>query len=86
MIETNPFELIYCCPANVSQSLSPFSASHPQVLISGFRLRCHTAVKRAFPLYRVHQGLQQLIRIYHLAGFDFEELNSISSKILSSVT
>lgn len=79
MIETNPFG-----PTSISQ-LSPFSTSHPRVLRSGFRSRCHTVVTCVFPVYRVRQGLQQLIQIYDLAGFAFEELNSISLQILSSV-
>ena len=61
------------------------SASPPRILFSGFRSRCHIVVKGAFPVCRVHQGLQQLIQVYHLAGFDLEELNSISSQILSSM-
>ena len=40
MLETNPFELIYCGPTNISQVLSPFLASPPRVLLSGFRSRC----------------------------------------------
>ena len=53
------FELIYFGPTNVSQVLSPFSASPPKVLLSGFPSRCHIVTKGAFPLHRVHQGLEQ---------------------------
>ena len=60
MIEANPFALVYRGPTNVSQIFSPFSAAPPQVLLSEFRSRCHIVVKGAFPLYRVHQGLQKL--------------------------
>ena len=86
MLETNPFELIYFGPTNVSQVLSPFSASPPKVLLSGFRSRCHIVVKGAFPAHRVHQGLERLIQVYCLASFDRDELNCISSKILNAQT
>ena len=86
MLETNPFELIYFGPTNVSQVLSPFSASPPKVLLSGFRSRCHIVIKGAFPLHRVHQGLEQLIQLDCLAGFDRDELNCISSQILTTHT
>ena len=82
MLETKPFELIYQGPTNVSQVLSPFSASPPQVLLSGFRSRCHIVVKGAFPALRVKQGLDQLIHLYTLAGFPKEEFLTISHKIL----
>ena len=55
-------------------------------LLSGFRSRCHVIIKGAFPLHRVHQGLEQLIQLYCLAGFEREELNSISSQILNTQT
>ena len=45
MLETKPLELIYCGPTNISQVLSPFSASPPKVLFSGFRSRCHIVVE-----------------------------------------
>jgi len=61
MLETNPFELIYFGPTNVSQVLSPFSASPPKVLLGGFRSCCHIVTNGAFPIHRVHQGLEQLI-------------------------
>ena len=60
MLETKPLELIYQGPTNVSQVLSPFSASPPKVLLSGFRSRCHIVIKGAFPDFRVQQGLAQL--------------------------
>ena len=82
MLETKPLELIYCGPTNISQVLSPFSASPPQVLLSGFRSRCHIFVKGVCPAYRVQQGLDQLIHLYTLAGFSSEELTDISSRIL----
>ena len=82
MLETKPLELIYQGPTNVSQVLSPFSASPPKVLLSGFRSRCHIAVKGAFPEFRVRQGLDQLIHLYTLAGFPNEELHNISTQIL----
>jgi len=82
MLETKPLELIYQGPTNVSQVLSPFSASPPKVLLSGFRSRCHIVVKGAFPEFRVRQGLDQLIHLYTLAGFPNEELHNISTQIL----
>ena len=84
MLETHPLELIYFGPTNVSQVLSPFSASPPKVLPSGFRSRCHIVVNGAFQAHRVHQGLAQLVDLYSIAGFDPEELHSISSKILTT--
>jgi hypothetical protein len=74
MLETMPLELIYCGPTNISQVLSPYSASPPKVLLSGFRSRRHIVIKGAFPEYRVQQGLDQLIDLYTLAGFSREEL------------
>ena len=65
MLETNPLELIYFGPTNVSQVLSPFSASPPKVLLSGFRSRCHIVVNGAFPAHRVQQGLAQLVALQH---------------------
>ena len=82
MLETAPLELIHCGPTNMSQVLSPFSASPPKVLLSGFRSRCPIVVKGAFPAHLVQQGLDQLTHLYTLAGFSEEELNSIPSQIL----
>ena len=82
MIETKPLELIYQGPTQVSQVLSPFSASPPSVLLSGFRSRCHIVIKGAFPSQRVQQGLAQLIRLYVRAGFPNEELQAISNQLL----
>ena len=45
MLETKPLELIYQGPTNVSQVLSPFSASPPKVLLSGFHSRCHIVIR-----------------------------------------
>jgi hypothetical protein len=83
MLETKPLELIYQGPTNVSQVLSPFSASPPKVLLSGFRYRCHIVVKGAFPEFRVRKGIDQLIQLYTLAGFPNEELHQISTQILT---
>ena len=82
MLETKPLELIYQGPTNISQVLSPFSASPPTVLLSGFRSRCHIVIKGAFPTHRVQQGLSQLIRLYTRAGFPNEELQAISNQLL----
>jgi len=65
MLETKPLEFIYQGPTNVSQVLSPFSASPPKVLLSGFRSRCHIVIKGAFPDSRVQQGLDQLMKIVY---------------------
>ena len=81
MLETKPLELIYQGPTNISQVLSPFSAS-PAVLLSGFRSRCHIVIKGAFPTSRVQQGLTQLIHLYSRAGFPKEELQTISDQLL----
>ena len=83
MLETQPLELIYTGPTNISQVLSPYSASPPKVFLSGFRSRCHIVVKGAFPEFRVRQGLDQLIHLYTLAGFPNEELQMISTQILT---
>jgi hypothetical protein len=83
MPETKPLELIYQGPTNVSQVLSPFSASPPKVLLSGFRSRCHIVIKGAFPELRVRQGLDQLIHLYIRAGFPKEELHAISNQIMT---
>ena len=83
MLETKPLELIYQGPTNVSQVLSPYSASPPKVLLSGFRSRCHIVIKGAFPAARVQQGLAQLIRLYTTAGFPEEELHSISEQLMT---
>jgi hypothetical protein len=82
MLETKPLELIYQGPTNISQVLSPFSASPPKVLLSGFRSRYHIVVKGAFPDFSVQQGLDQFIHLYTSAGFPNEELHTISSQIL----
>ena len=82
MLETKPLELIYQGPTNISQVLSPFSASPPNVLLSGFRSRCHIVIKGAFPAFRVQQGLTQLIHLYTRAGFPKEELQTISDQLL----
>ena len=82
MLETQPLELIYQGPTNISQVLSPFSASPPKVLLSGFRSRCHIVIKGAFPQFRVLQGLDQLIRLYTTAGFPKEDLQTISDQLL----
>ena len=81
MLETKPLELIYQGPTNVSQVPLLFQHLHPKY--SGFRSRCHIAVKGAFPEFRVRKGLDQLIHLYTLAGFPKEELHNISTQILT---
>ena len=48
MLETKPLELIYHGPTNISQVLSPYPASPPKVLLSGFRSRCHIVDQGCF--------------------------------------
>eukprot|EP00435_Cladocopium_sp_Y103_P016780 s2939_g4.t1 len=84
MIATEPCELIYSGPTDGSQVLSPFSASPPKVLLSGFRPRCHIVAKGAHPIHRVHAGIQQLIDLYSRAGFEATDLDRISSQIIAS--
>eukprot|EP00435_Cladocopium_sp_Y103_P064332 s894_g26.t1 len=86
MIATEPLELIYCGPTDVSQVLSPFSASPPKVLLSGFRSRCHIVAKGAHPIHPVHAGIQQLIDLYTRAGFEATGLDRISSQIIASTS
>ena len=38
-------------------------------------------MKGAFPEFRVQQGLDQLIELYTLAGFDRQQLVSVASQI-----
>ena len=83
MLETQPLELVYQGPTSISQVLSPYSASPPKVLLSGFPSRCHIVIKGAFPEARVLQGLAQLIRLYTTAGFPKEDLQSISDQLLT---
>lgn len=80
-LETKPLELIYSGPTNLSQVLSPFSASPQKVLLSGFRSRCHVVIKGAFPAYRVQQGLDQLVDLFGFAGFSRDELLHITTII-----
>eukprot|EP00435_Cladocopium_sp_Y103_P050449 s1820_g15.t1 len=84
MIATEPFQLIYCGPTDISQVLSPFSASPPAVLLSGFRSRCHIEAKGAHPLHRVHDGIQQLVDLYTRAGFEATDLERIASQIVTA--
>ena len=82
MLETKPLEIIYSGPTNVSQVMSPFSASPPKVLLSSFRSRCHILTKGAFPAHRIQQGLDQLVELlYSLACFDRQELLSLTFQI-----
>ena len=66
MLETNPLELIYFGPTNVSQVLSPFFGIPSQSFARGVRSRCHIVVNGAFPTHRVQQGLAQLVDLFWL--------------------
>ena len=57
MLETNPFELIYYGPTKVSQVLSPFSASPPRVLLSGFVPDATSSSRVPFPSTVFIKGL-----------------------------
>ena len=69
MLETKPLELIYQGPTNISQVLSPFSASPPKVFLSGFRSRCHIVIKGAFPAFHVQQQHDPINSVVHTCWF-----------------
>ena len=84
-VETQPLEVIYNQPRDASQILSPTSASPPQVLLSGFRSRCHIVVKCAFPYQQKINGIHRLTETYEKAGFEPKELRQIAQSILHSL-
>ena len=83
MLETQPLELIYCGPTNVLKLFLHFPHLLRKCYSAASDLGCHIWVKGAFPIHRVHQGLEQLIHLYALAGFSRQEPNCISSQILT---
>ena len=83
--ETQPLKAIYNQPRDTSKILSPTSASPPQVLLNGFRSRCHIVVKCAFPDHQKIQGIHRLTETYERAGFDPHELWKIAKSILTSL-
>ena len=74
-LELDPFEMIYQCPRDLSQVLSPWSASPPVVLLSGFASRCSIVQKGAFPQHQITRGLHQLRDLYLRAGLKAEDLD-----------
>ena len=80
-LELDPFEMIYQCPRDLSQVLSPWSASPPAVLLSGFASRCSIVQKGAFPQLQINRGLYQLGDLYLRAGFQAEDLDRILHRV-----
>ena len=81
-MELNPFEMIYQNPKDMSQVLSPMSASPPAVLLSGFASRCSIVHKGAFPQHQVDKGLAQLKDLCLKAGIDSRNLDKILGRVL----
>lgn len=81
-LELNPFEMIYQSPRDLSQVLSPMSASPPSVLLSGFASRCSIVQKGAYPQHQVSRGLEQLRALYIRAGFAATSLDKILSRVV----
>ena len=81
-LKLNPFEMIYQSPKDLSQVLSPMSASAPTVLLSGFASRCSIVHKGAYPQNQVDRGLAQLKDLYVKAGFDSRDLDKILRRVL----
>lgn len=81
-MELNPFEMIYQNPKDMSQVLSPMSASPPAVLLSGFASRCSIVHKGAFPQHQVDKGLAQLKDLCLKAGIDSRNLDKILRRVL----
>ena len=73
--------MIYQSPRDLSQVLSPWSASPPVVLLSGFASRCSIVQKGAFPQIQIERGLHQLRALYLRAGFKAEDLDRILHRV-----
>ena len=80
-LELDPFEMIYQSPRDLSQVLSPLSASPPAVLLSGFASRCAIVQKGAFPQIQIQRGMQLLRDLYLRAGFKSEDLDRIIRRV-----
>ena len=80
-LELDPFELCYQPPQDLSQVLSPMSASPPAVLLSGFASRCSIAHRGSFPRSQVDKGIYSLKRLYMKAGYKEEDLNKIIKRV-----
>ena len=81
-LELDPFELCYQPPQDLSQVLSPMSASPPAVLLSGFASRCSIVHRGSYPKAQVDKGIFMLKRLYVRAGFKEEDLNKIVKRVL----
>ena len=81
-LELHSFEMIYQCPKDMSQVLSPMSASPPTVLLSGFASRCSIVHRGAFPQNQVDKGLAQLKDLYVKAGFASRDLDKILRRVV----
>ena len=81
-LELDPFELCYQPPQDLSQVLSPMSASPPAVLVSGFASRCSIVHRGSYPKAQVDKGIYMLKRLYLRAGFKEEDLNKIVKRVL----
>jgi len=81
-LELDPFELCYQPPQDLSQVLSPMSASPPAVLLSGFASRCSIVHRGSYPKAQVDKGIYMLKRPYVRAGFKEEDLNKIVKRVL----
>ena len=80
-LELDPFEMIYQSPRDFSQVLSPWSASPPAVLLSGFASRCSIVQKGAFPQLQIQRGIQALRDLYLRVGFKSEDLDKIIRRV-----
>ena len=68
---------------DLSQVLSPMSASPPAVLLSGFASRCSIVHRGSYPKAQVvDKGIFMLKRLYVRAGFTEEDLNKIVKRVL----
>ena len=81
-VELGPFELCYQPPQDLSQVLSPMSASPPAVLLSGFASRCSIVHRGSYPQSQVDKGIYLLKRLFLRAGFKEEDLNKIVKPVL----
>ena len=81
-VELDPFELCYQPPQDLSQVLSPMSASPPAVLLSGFASRCSIVHRGSFPKLQVDKGILSLKKLYLKAGFNEADLDKIVKRVL----
>lgn len=85
MIETNPFELYnLLLPCQCFAEFVPILGTSPTSPYQWISIAVPHRSEKSLPI--VQSSSRPSTTNSYLAGFDFEELNSISSKILSSVT